>query len=266
MNERAALAVVERDFGSMEDFVIDLLSAKQDALSPDIPMVKRAEIAGLPLPVFARIVSSSHFRQLLRVDLVNQLYDMQAESKHVETIVGVARGKSKKVMSASGAIGEVDQSPTDVIAAGKYLNELRGTPVEKTQSQSPSIVINIGKADPRTDQNETTINVDVESYRPQRAGQLPPSGVRERSGETIPGHELPSARMDPGLSTLYGEGAEDAEEDHAIAEKQSRDEEPEPKEKPRKGWGRRKPERYSVGWPGRGPAPYRLTKIVEEDD
>lgn len=162
---------------------------------------------------------------LLRVDLVNSVYGIEDEREHIMHVGRVARGSMKTVATASGNIAEVDQNPTDVIAAGKYLNELRGTPIEKAQQQAPSIVINIGGAESGVDRDDTpTVDVDVESYRPQRAGGLPPRAARERFGATARRDAIPESHVDSDLGSVYGPNAEEQDEDWAIAQKQKRDE------------------------------------------
>lgn len=257
MNERNALAVIDRDYGSMEDFAIAVLSEKAEALDESLPMAKRAEAVGLPIPVFARILASPQFRALLRMDLVNTAFGIDTERRHVEHMAKVASGARRLTMSPSGKMGEVDQTPTDVIAAGKYLNELRGTPVDKGQASAPSLVINIGgiPVGERISVETPTIDVDVEHHRPQRAGGLPPEAVRGRFGPSVQNPALPKSNVDEALGSLYGERAQEQDEDHALAEKQKRGEEPvngeseQPVPDRRGQWNRR--------WPGRGLSPQR---------
>lgn len=225
MNERTALAVIDRDYGSIEDFAIALLGEKRDALDESLPLARRAEVADVPVTVFARIISSPQFRALLRVDLVNSVYGIEDEREHIMHVGRVARGSMKTVATASGKIAKVDQSPGDVIAAGRYLNELRGTPIEKTQQQAPSIVINIGGAEPGDDRDDApTIDVDVEPYRPQRAGGLPPRAARARFGTAARGNAIPESHVDSDLGSVYGPNAEEQDEDWKLAQKAKRGE------------------------------------------
>lgn len=224
MNERSALAIIERDHGSLEDFAIEVLSEKRDALDSSIPITKRAQMVGLPVTVFARILASSQFRQMLRVDLVNDAFDIEAEREHVSAISNVARGRQKAVVTPQGQLAHVDQSPRDVMEAGRYLNELRGTPIDKGSQSAPSVVINIGQAEgPSEDERvPTTIDVAVEPHQPQRAGSLPPPGIRARLGETASGDAPVGESHDPDLGTFYGDRAEEEDEDSRIAEKAQR--------------------------------------------
>jgi hypothetical protein len=263
VNERTALAIIDRDHGSLEDFVISLLGEKRAALDENLPLVQRAEMVGLPLPVFARVLASPQFRALLRVDLVNLAFTLGGELEHIQRVSGIARGERKRVMSASGAFGDVDQAPADIIAAGKYLNELRGTPIEKGATNAPSVVINIGRPDAVGGVSaEVTIDADVVPYRPQRAGGLPPSGARIGSMAAVPGNTLPQSQVDAGLGTLYGVGAEEADEDHALVEKQRRGEVGADGSERTSGGDElgdstRRKRFWSRNWPGRGIVPAR---------
>lgn len=234
----------------MEDFAIALLGERKAALDESLPLAKRAEIAEVPVTVFARIISSPQFRALIRIDLVNSVYGIESEREHIMHVGRVARGGQKTVATASGNIAEVDQNPGDVIAAGKYLNELRGTPIEKAQSQSPSIVINIGGADAGVEIDGTpTVELDAESYRPQRAGELPPRAARARFGAATRSDPIPESHLDSDLGSVYGPNAEEQDEDWKIAQKQQRGEPEDDKpvtrkssrSTPRRGWATRRP-------------------------
>ena len=269
MNERTAIAVIERDYGSLEDFVIGLISDKREALNDNLPLPKRAELAGLPLPVFARVISSPQFRALLRIDLVNTAFSIDSELRHIQKVASVATGEPRLTMSPSGKIAHVDQAPADLIAAGKYLNELRGTPIEKATQSAHSIIINIGKAE---DNDATSITIDAEAipYQPQRAGGLPPSGIRTGIATPKLSGSAPQPTMDKELGHLYGAGAEEADEDHALAEKRKltqaedggQDERTESDGPIRDG----KRRIWSRAWPSRGQVPERAYPRVTVDD
>jgi len=229
MNTATALTVIEREYGSVEEFAYRLLSDPElrVALDDAQPMTKRAEIAQLPLGVFARVIASPAFRTILRADLVNQAYGLEAEAQHVRQMSKIAQGEKRLVMNAKGNYGEVDQAPTDVIAAGRYLNELRGTPVEsKSAALGGGITINIHNANNEApEQVEVTdVSFSVQDapniHRPARAGQLPPSGVLGRGTSAAPraATEL-GAGSDGGLGAIYGESAEEADEAAELARK-----------------------------------------------
>jgi hypothetical protein len=270
MNERTALAVIDRDYGSLEDFVISLLGDKREALNEALPLPKRAEIVGLPLPIFARVISSPQFRALLRVDLVNTAFGIESELQHVHKIAGVARGEPRLTMSPSGKIGHVDQAPTDIIAAGKYLNELRGTPIEKATQSAPSVVINIGRPD-SDEAASITIDAEVVPHQPQRAGGLPPSGVRTGAASPKLNAAPTQPVMDKELGHLYGPGAQEADEDHALSQKRKVGEAEVggQDERPRDEHGRSiRNNRWRVwgrNWPGRGEVPTRAWPPAVDD-
>lgn len=231
MNTATALTVIEREYGSVEEFAYRLLSDPElkVALDDAQPMTRRAEIAQLPLGVFARVIASPAFRTILRADLVNQAYGLEAEAQHIQQMSKIARGEKRLVMNAKGNYGEVDQAPTDVIAAGRYLNELRGTPVEsKGTALGGGITINIHNAN--NEQPERVEVTDVsfavqdapDIHRPARAGQLPPSGVLGRGSPAAPraATELGTG-SDGGLGAIYGESAEEADEAAELARKRA---------------------------------------------
>src|SRR5690606_33558821 len=69
MSSRSALSVVEQQYGSLEELAYHILENKQDALDETLPLAQRAEMVGLPMLVFARILQDPMFRQILRADL-----------------------------------------------------------------------------------------------------------------------------------------------------------------------------------------------------
>lgn len=227
MNTSNALALIENQYGGVEDFAYHLLGdeERRKALDDSLPLVRRAEIAGLPLPVFARIITSTQFRTVLRSDIVNRAFDLMGEAEHIQQVAGIARGKKRTVVSNKGNLVEVDQAPTDIIAAGKYLNELRGTPIDARAPSVGGITVNIHNVNGPSEVQHAEITVDVAPavHQPRRAGDLPPPGVLGRRREAVPDAATGyGASVDAGLGTLYGEGAEEADEAHALAEKAKR--------------------------------------------
>lgn len=265
MNTATALTVIEREFGSVEEFAYRLLSDDELKLALDEsqPLTKRAELVGLPLGVFARVISSPAFRTILRADLVNAAYGLQAEAKHISEVSQIAQGKKRLVMSPKGTFGEVDQAPADIIAAGKYLNELRGTPVESKGGAGggAGITINIHNANNESPERVEVTDVSFavqdapDVHRPARAGQLPPPGVLGRGSPAAPraATQLGSGG-DGGLGALYGESAEEADEAAEIARRtggaaagaEDHDPAPEPEEEERVKSRLRK----NGAWPG----------------
>lgn len=247
MSSRNALSVVEQQYGSLEELAYYILENKQEALDESLPLVKRAEAVELPLLVFARILGDPMFRQLLRANLVNQSYGLAEEEAHIKHMVKVAVNEERKVVTNKGAIAWVDQLPTDVIQAGKYLNELRGTPVEgRRDSAFNGVVVNFevndgdlkvsfGDADKRT---ATPVTLEAEVHRPGRAGDLPPEPVPASRPQPA---RLPAASRpadDVGLGAFYGDSAREADEAHALAAKRegSQERSSEEEKRPMKLW------------------------------
>ena len=231
MNERNALAVIERQYGTIDDFFIQVIETAPECLDESLPLAQRAQAAMLPTHVFSRVINSAQFRALIRTELVNQAYGLAGEREHFETVARVARGKRRLVTTARGDLVEVDQNPLDVIAAGRYLNEARGTPVEQRQAATGGIYINIGSPDAEVEvkQGEEVLSVRVDSdsqprpHQPRSAGDLPPPGAQARTKASV--GQLPngSETADASLGAFYGSSAEEADEEHQIEEKGLRD-------------------------------------------
>jgi len=219
MSSRSALSVVEQQYGSLEELAYHILENKQDALDETLPLAQRAEMVGLPMLVFARILQDPMFRQILRADLVNSNYGLAEEEHHIKAMVRVAKNEPRTVVTNKGNLAEVDQMPMDIIAAGKYLNELRGTPVEaKRGSAFTGVTVNfenvsivVGKAE-----DDRTITVETDVHRPSRAGDLPPAAIQGRGSASVPLPAATSKTDDAGLGTLYGAGAGDEDDAHTL--------------------------------------------------
>lgn len=219
-----SIAIVDDAYGGVDGFVQALLADENDvALDDALPMTVRAEAAGLPLSVFAQVVRSREFITLLRAGLVRREFGLQVEAEHIQQVAKVARGEQRRVMSARGTFGDVDQAPTDVIAAGKYLNELRGTPVERTpQSAGVSFNINIENAlvSVEVEHDSSALGEVDHRHSARRAGDLPPAGVLGRSGQAVR-EQLGSgtANFDRELGVIYGPDSEQEAYDHEVAER-----------------------------------------------
>lgn len=218
VNKRSALSVVEEKYGSLEDLALYILEERREALDETLPLAKRAEAVGLPMLVFARVLADPAFRQLLRADLVNRAFTLAEEEHHIRQMVKVAIGEPKTVVTNKGNLVEVDQSPTDVIAAGRYLNELRGTPIEgKRESAFRGVVVNFENVQVSFGAEPPSETVEAYVHRPRRAGELP-SGSGHASADAparLPAVVGPGA--DAGLGAFYGDGAKEADEAHALA-------------------------------------------------
>lgn len=190
MNATKAMAVVEQEFGSLDDFAYSVLTDEgmKVALDESKSLILRAEAVGLPLRVFSRILNSPAFKAALRTSIVNTEFGFYDEQRHVQEIVKVAKGEERKVMSPKGIVGLVDPNPSDIIAAGRYLNDLRGTTVDgKTGPGGASVNIQIVNANSGESEGPTiTVEANPAVHQPQRAGGLPPRGVRERGSASSP--------------------------------------------------------------------------------
>ena len=223
MNERTALAAVEQHFGSLDEFFVQMLEQHPECLDESLPLHQRANIINLPPAVFSRILSLPQFRAMIRAELVNKAYGIQHEATHFEQMSRVARNEKRLVATAKGDLVRIDQLPGDMIAAGKYLNEARGTPVEPRAVGFGGITINIGSPEVdtsvRLELGEETLDVQARPHQPKRAGDLPPPGAQARSGSAaralssvVPGADAP-------MGALYGPTAEDEDEEAGFREK-----------------------------------------------
>lgn len=208
MNATKALAAIEEEFGGVEEFAYAILThpKKNLVLDETESITTRAEAVGMPILLFSRIMSTPAFKAALRTAIVNSNFGFFDEEKHIQEIVKVATGEERKVMSPKGTIGLVDQAPGDIIAAGRYLNDLRGTTVDPKGGGAggSTISIQILNANQETVEAATrlTIEQDTEVHQPRRAGALPPRGVLERGSRSVP-NPAPT----PGVEGPTGDGA-----------------------------------------------------------
>ncbi len=223
MNERTALAAVEQHFGSLDEFFVQMLEDHPECLDESLPLAKRADIINLPPAVFSRILSLPQFRAMIRAELVNKAYGIQHEATHFEQMSKVARNERRLVATAKGDLVYVDQLPGDMIAAGKYLNEARGTPVEPRAGGFGGITINIGNVESsapvRLELGEEVLDVQARPHQPKRAGDLPPPGAQARSGASARSLEGAVPGADAPMGALYGPTAEDEDEEAGIRAK-----------------------------------------------
>lgn len=230
MNDSKALAVLEQAYGGIDDFAYAVLTDPnmKVALDETQSLVMRAEAVGLPLKVFSRVLNTPAFKAALRTSLVNAEFGFYDEQRHVQEIVKVATGQQRTVMSPRGNIGLVDPGPSDIIAAGRYLNDLRGTTVDgKGLNGGASVNIQIVNANAATtvgaapgdagrEGEAVTVDAAAVAYAPKRAGGLPPRGVRERGSAATPAQATtpllggsgsrPQRHGDDGLAALTGFG------------------------------------------------------------
>lgn len=195
MNNAKALALIEDEYGGVEEFAAAVLTHPQKNLILDETesIIRRAEVLGLPTIALSRMLSNPAFKASLRTAIVNSNFGFFDEEKHIQEIVKVATNHERTVMSPKGTIGHVDQAPGDVIAAGRYLNDLRGTTVDPKGGPGggSTISIQILNANNEAVQAVADVQVSAEAtaphHTPRRAGALPPPGVLERGSRAAPG-------------------------------------------------------------------------------
>lgn len=189
MNESRAIAAVEETYSSLEDFTLYVLSECPEVLEDDLPIAKIADLVNLDPGVAHFVLTrSTRFRMMVRSDLVNREFTLGAESRHIKEVVGIAKNDGVMRMTAKGDIVSVDHQPADIMAAGKYLNDYRGTSLQQEKSRITLGVqvnfIGIGDEDgPTIDVQAVesdTERQELPHHRPARAGDLPPPDARQR--------------------------------------------------------------------------------------
>lgn len=220
MSTRSTLSVIEQQYGSLEELAYHVLEEKQEALDETLPLAQRADAVGLPMLVFARVLADPMFRQMLRADLVNKAYTLAEEEAHIKHMVKVAVNEPRTVVTNKGNLAEIDQLPVDVISAGRYLNELRGTPVEgKKDSAFKGVVVNFENVTVTVGADEPTeaITIEAAAHVPRRAGDLPPEAVPARRPEAVPLPAKPRPTDDGVLGDFYGDSAREKDADYELA-------------------------------------------------
>lgn len=208
MNATKALATIEEEFGGVEEFAYAVLTHpdKGRILDETESITARAETLGMPVVLFSRIMSTPAFKAALRTAIVNSNFGFFDEERHIREIVKVATGEERKVMSPKGEIGFVDQAPGDIIAAGRYLNDLRGTSVDPKGGAGGGNTISIQILNANQETADAAVGLTIESasevHTPRRAGSLPPRGVLERGSRSVP-HATAAA----GAEGALGDGA-----------------------------------------------------------
>jgi len=226
MNESRAIAAVEDVYGSLEELVFFILSEHEDLLEGNTSIGTLSSTLNLdPNVAHFLIHRSNKFRAIIRSDLVNREFDIMAESAHIHEVVRVATNEGASRMNAKGAIVEVDQSPADVMAAGKYLNDYRGTSIQPEKGRvSLGVQVNFigvaGEGGPIIDVEAIEHDEDerpaLPRYRPARLGDLPPVDVRERYALSEGSSSRPPGRTGDELD-FYSPEAEEEARDSILA-------------------------------------------------
>ena len=184
--ENEAIKKVEERYGSLEEFIAFVITDYPDLFTPKYTPKHREQITGIKAHLLASVKGSVRFRRLASSEIVHQQFDLNREMEHVRVVV------EKSVDS----LGDVK----DVIAAGRYLEERRGTPLNQGERLAlPSIVINTGPQLHLYEGDEHA-TIPTTSYRPKIFGDEPPITVKDRaltSGGPQP-FALPEAAELPG--------------------------------------------------------------------
>lgn len=232
MNEAAVLAEIDQKYGSLEDFTLHVLTELPEVLDNEWNLEKKARETGLSTRAIAFLLNRSpKFRALIRSDLVNQEFNLIYERQHIAAVVDVARGQQIERMSPSGEAIQVDQNPADIIKAGEYLNKYRNTPIDGGPKQNFvgfQVVFGGQGQEVTVTTDERTLEVEAKGrpealpasgYRPGRAGDPPPEGVRGRYEATAASASAKNPAGTGGELDFYSREAEEKARDKALAEK-----------------------------------------------
>lgn len=184
MNERAAVEAVEKKYGSLEEFAIFCLEDGKSVLKSTVAIEKKSKATGLDPDVITFLLNQSpKFRGLMRSMLVHKKFTVQKELDHIDKVVDIATNAGRTVATAKGDVVRVDNTERGMIEAGRYLNELRETPIKGGESNiHAALTVNYIVPQPEVDDGKT-ITVDgaeVKRHSPLKAGALPPPAVRKR--------------------------------------------------------------------------------------
>lgn len=171
MREDKALALVEQQFGSLEEFGWQLITEHPEVLDDDYDLIALSQKLGVDAGPLGRILRGSAFRSLMTRLVVANEFTIRDEMEHVKTIKADALNPKRN---------------TDTrIKARQHLAVLEGKPLNNSQTGNSGMVLQINFAQPasppQVEGDERTI--DVEVHRPARAGDLPPAGARRRRAE-----------------------------------------------------------------------------------
>ncbi len=244
MSQKEALAEVEAKYGGLEELVLHLLTEAPEVLDlgegEPLGLPAKAERAELSLETTAFVLNRSpQFRALLRSDIVNQVFTLEAERKHIQKVTEIAKGDDRIVASPRGGTVQVSQVASDVIKAGDYLNKYRGSPLDEGKG-GPMLPFQInfigreevqvtqlggGSGADRPIEAHFTAQPEAESagYQPQSAGDLPPEAARRHYRKTSGGAFDDLDAEDGYPLDLYGSEAAEKARDREIAEKKARD-------------------------------------------
>lgn len=205
MNERAAIAIVEQKYGTLEEFAVFCLTEAPKVLDAGVSPAEKAKLVDLDMATLDFLATKSpKFRVLMRSALANGLFGLAQEAEHVKQVIRIATNQGRTVVTNKGDIVTVDNQEKAVIDAGRYLNEYRGTPLDSSQ-KATSIGVNVvfgvnpgpqsgqeadyaaqgalpGREADHPSRTITIAGHQVRPHSPLRPGSLPPEGSRARYG------------------------------------------------------------------------------------
>lgn len=128
---QAIKALEGTDYGNLEGFCLFVISEYPNFIGKNDSPLAKADRTGLPLKVCLGLLQSKDFQATLTRMMAAQEVDFEFQMAHLEKIKEYAKG-----------VGTGKAKATEAIAAGKYLQQLRGTPLHE-ESAKGGVVINI---------------------------------------------------------------------------------------------------------------------------
>lgn len=167
MTEQNAIEHVQKEYGSFEEFVYELVQLDEGAI---LDSVEKGEYSlenlskrlDLPEGVIGRILQSGSFRSALSRAVAMSAFTISDEIAHVRLVADKATDKKSNISTLTEAYN--------------HLRSIQERPLQGTQQGIfVPIQINVqGKGDDGFETDATTL------HTPSKAGDLPPEGARVR--------------------------------------------------------------------------------------
>lgn len=194
MSGSEAIALVEKEHGSLEAFCYNLTLNYPEFTSGAHSLDKKAKKTNLPPAAIVALMTSKDFQRRLRETATMAMYSLEDTVEHIAAVVDAAKGQGFEL---AGGV-----KPMDAINAGRYLEELKGTPLKREQEQGGlSIVVNIGpqlnaygelvestKDEYTIDMQSPISKPELAYHAPSGLFSKPPQGVYDKTKDYLDGN------------------------------------------------------------------------------
>lgn len=174
--ENEVVRLVEERYGSLEAFAVFILEEHPDLFTPKYTPKHREKITGIPAKHLLTLKGSLQFRRLISSEIIQREFGIETEIEHVRVVVA----------KSTDPLADVK----DIIAAGRYLEERRGTPLGVNERQVlPMIQINTGPqlywygdgdAQAQALDGPSIRGLPPSRHKPKVFGDEPPDAVKNR--------------------------------------------------------------------------------------